>query len=454
MSVSHRFRWVWPVSIRRQLVVGVALVHLVLMTVFVLALVHRQKTFLLDRAERRVLFQAELLATTSVHPLLSSDLAGLGEILAVLVRDAGDVPDAMVTDPRGRVVAHRQLGEAGDRLDEATIRATVAGAPRARLVARGQHTIHAAAPVMARGRHVGWAWITGNVSAERAQLDDVTRAGLVYTGVAVLIAATRGAGRKLARSVVGQVDGLVVLARSLPVTDIESFSRSVPIVVLADRSNGSRLDYVGADNRGGMRELTAHLLTAHRFRRLAFVGGPPRSPDSQERFAGFRVAMREAGLPVPAQPAADGGFTEAGGARAMRTLLTGGKPPQAVLFGNDEMAVGGLAVLRAAGLRVPSGIAVTGFDDIALSRHVQPSLTTVRQPMRDLGEQAVRVLLARVAEPASRRQSLVLPTQLVVRRPSPPSMGAIDRATSNRRRERSRRKWEQFPNQRAARRSR
>ena len=100
----------------------------------------------------------------------------------------------------------------------------------------------------------------------------------------------------------------------------------------------------------------------------------------------------------------------------MRTLLAGGKPPQAVLFGNDEMAVGGLAVLRAAGLRVPSGIVVTGFDDIALSRHVQPSLTTVRQPMRDLGGQAVRVLLARVAEPASRRECLVLPTQLVVRR--------------------------------------
>jgi LacI family transcriptional regulator len=235
-------------------------------------------------------------------------------------------------------------------------------------------------------------------------------------GIAVLIAATRGAGRKLARSVVGQVDGLVVLARSLPVKDIQTFSRSVPIVMLADRSNGSRLDYVGVDNRGGMRELTAHLLTAHRFTRLAFVGGPARSPDSQERFAGFRMALREARLPVPAEPAADGGFTEAGGARAMRTLLVSGKPPQAVLFGNDEMAVGGLAVLRAAGLRVPSGIVVTGFDDIALSRHVQPSLTTVRQPMRDLGGQAVRVLLARVAAPASRRECLVLPTQLVVRR--------------------------------------
>ena len=235
-------------------------------------------------------------------------------------------------------------------------------------------------------------------------------------GVAVLIASTRGAGRKLARAVVGQVDGLVVLARSLPVTDIAAFSRSVPIVVLADRSNRSKLDYVGADNRGGMRELTAHLLDTHRFTRLAFVGGPARSPDSRERFAGFCQALREAGLPVPALPAADGGFTEAGGARAMRALLASGKPPQAVLFGNDEMAVGGLAVLRAARLRVPADIAVTGFDGIALSRHVQPPLTTVRQPMRDLGQQAVQLLLARVAAPSSRRQSLVLPTQLVIRR--------------------------------------
>jgi LacI family transcriptional regulator len=232
-------------------------------------------------------------------------------------------------------------------------------------------------------------------------------------GVAVLIAGTRGAGRKLARSVLGQVDGLVVLARSLPVRDIETFSRSVPVVVLADRSNRSKRDYVGADNRGGMRELTAHLLSEHRFTRLAFVGGPARSPDSRERFAGFRVALKEAGLPAPDRPAADGGFTEAGGARAMRTLLASKNPPQAVVFGNDEMAVGGLSALRAAGLWVPSGIAVTGFDDIGLSRHVQ--LTTVRQPMRDLGEQAVRLLLARVAEPASLRQSLVLPTQLVVR---------------------------------------
>ncbi|HEX4620468.1 MAG TPA: LacI family DNA-binding transcriptional regulator, partial [Myxococcaceae bacterium] len=138
-------------------------------------------------------------------------------------------------------------------------------------------------------------------------------------GGAVLIAATRGTGQ-LAFSVAGQVDGLIVLARSLGAKDIEALSRSVPIVTLANRSSSARLDHVGVDNRGGLRELMDHLLGVHRFKRLAFVGGPPRSPDSQERFAAFQAALREAGLRAPDHPAEDGGFTEAGGARAVRSL--------------------------------------------------------------------------------------------------------------------------------------
>ena len=234
-------------------------------------------------------------------------------------------------------------------------------------------------------------------------------------GGAVLIAATRGAGRELAFSVAGQVDGLVVLARSLPGRDVKTLSRSVPVVVLAKQSGNSGLDYVGVDNRGGMRELVLHLVRVHRFSRLAFVSGPAQSPDSQERFAGFRMALREAGLPDQAHASADGGFTQAGGARATAMLLARRKPPQAMVFANDEMAAGGLGVLRAAGLRVPSDVAVTGFDDIALARHLQPPLTTVRQPMRDLGYEAVQLLHHRLAKPASRRLSLVLPTRVVVR---------------------------------------
>ncbi len=236
-------------------------------------------------------------------------------------------------------------------------------------------------------------------------------------GDAVLIAATRGAsGRELAYSVAGKVDGLVVLARSLADRDVQALARSLPIVVLAHRASRTGLDSVGADNRGGARSVVAHLLQVHGFTDVVFIGGPARSPDSMERFAGFRDALREAGLPVPRTPHAEGGFTEAGGARAMRGLLAHRPPPQAVVCGNDEMAIGALGVLGEARLRVPGDVAVTGFDDIASARHVRPALTTVRQPMRELGEQAVRLLLDRVKDPDGQRRSVVLPTHLLIRR--------------------------------------
>lgn len=235
-------------------------------------------------------------------------------------------------------------------------------------------------------------------------------------GDALLIAATRGSsGRELAFSVAGKVDGLVVLARSLSEPDLRTLARSVPLVVLATRPGRRGPDQVGADNRGGLRALVGHLIDVHGYRDLAFVGGPARSPDSQDRFAGFCEALREAGLTAPRSPDADGGFTEAGGARAIRALLAR-RTPEAIVFGNDEMAIGGLGVLSAQKVRVPGDVAVTGFDDISSARHVSPALTTVRQPMRDLGKRAVQLLLDRVGDPEAPRACVLLPTELVVRR--------------------------------------
>ena len=95
----------------------------------------------------------------------------------------------------------------------------------------------------------------------------------------------------------------------------------------------------------------------------------------------------------------------------MAELLVSGRRPQAIVCGNDEMAIGALGALRAARLRVPADVAVTGFDDIAAARHARPALSTVRQPMRELGEQSVRMLLARISDPAAPRHSVVLPTE-------------------------------------------
>jgi LacI family transcriptional regulator len=250
-------------------------------------------------------------------------------------------------------------------------------------------------------------------------------------GDAVLIAATdSSSGRKLAFSVAGKVDGLVVMARSLSEHDVAAISRSVPMVVVASPSTDTSLDCVRADNHGGLRDITTHLIETHGHSDLAFVAGPEVAPDSIERFAGFRAALQSAGLPVPDAPAAVGGFTEAGGARAMRQLLDEKRQPRAVVFGNDEMAIGALGVLRSARLGVPSDVAVTGFDDISSSRHVRPALTTVRQPIRDLGDQAVRMLFDRIREPDAPPRSLVLPTEVVLRR----SCGCRTRSTSRRER--------------------
>jgi LacI family transcriptional regulator len=184
--------------------------------------------------------------------------------------------------------------------------------------------------------------------------------------------------------------------------------------MLANNRIRTGLDFVGADNQRGARDVALHLIGKHGYRDLAFLGGPTESPDSQERFAGFCDALDQAGLPVPAAPAATGGFTEAGGAQAVRAMLAR-QVPRAIVCGNDEMAIGALSALRAAHLRVPADVAVTGFDDIAASRHVRPGLTTVHQPMRDLGERAVQVLLGRLADPAGPPFSVVLPTEVVVR---------------------------------------
>jgi LacI family transcriptional regulator len=236
-------------------------------------------------------------------------------------------------------------------------------------------------------------------------------------GDAVLIAATQTAsGRELAFSVAGKVDGLVVMARSLSDEDVAAISRSIPVVVLARQFVRTGHDFVGAENRGGCRDITAHLIAEHECTDLAFLAGPAESPDSDERFAGFAEALHQAGLAAPDAPAAAGGFTEVGGRLAVERMLAEGRRPHAIVCGNDEMAMGALAALRSARLTVPGDIAVTGFDDIAAARHGRPALTTVRQPMRELGEHSVRMLLDRISDPAAPPHSVVLPTELVIRR--------------------------------------
>ncbi|MFE2931600.1 LacI family DNA-binding transcriptional regulator [Streptomyces sp. NPDC059278] len=237
-------------------------------------------------------------------------------------------------------------------------------------------------------------------------------------GYALLIAASlEGGPESLVAKVAGRVDGFAVLAQTVPTEDLEVISRRLPVVMIAGPREIDHLDHIVVANADGERELARHLIEDHGLRRLAFVGGEVESPDAEARFLGFRQACRDAGLPVPDAPDLRAEMmTQAEGARAAEALLDReGERPQGVLFANDQMAVGALRALERRGVRVPEDIAVTGFDGIPLSRIVRPPLTTVRQPIRQLGERAVELLVQRLGNSGSEPVSLMLPVSLIRR---------------------------------------
>jgi LacI family transcriptional regulator len=229
-------------------------------------------------------------------------------------------------------------------------------------------------------------------------------------GYALLIAASHETDDvDLVTTVAGRCDGLVVLARTVPAPELERIAGRIPVVMLAGPRTSDEVarvvDHLVVANRAGAREVTGHLVDVHGHTNVSFVAGPD-SPDSAARFDGFRAALAERGLPVAQRPHATGDFTTAGGRRAVAQLLAEGHRPRALVCANDQTALGALTALAGAGLRVPQDVAVTGFDGIQLGQHVRPALTTVAQPMRQLGEKAVTMLEERLADPA-------LPTRLV-----------------------------------------
>ncbi|MEU6846502.1 LacI family DNA-binding transcriptional regulator [Streptomyces sp. NPDC046716] len=220
-------------------------------------------------------------------------------------------------------------------------------------------------------------------------------------GYALLIAASlKGGPESQLAKVAGRVDGFAVLARTVPTEDLDVISRRQPVVMLAgprESDDLDHLDHIETANADGQRELTRHLIEDHGLRRLAYIGAEE-SPDVAARFRGHAEACRAAGVPVSDVPDLRVAMmTQAEGATATDALLDRPGPrPEALLFANDQMAVGALHTLERRGVRVPDDIAVTGFDGIALSRLVRPTLTTVRQPMRRMGEEAVELLVRRL----------------------------------------------------------
>lgn len=175
---------------------------------------------------------------------------------------------------------------------------------------------------------------------------------------------------------------------------------------------------IDIDQRGGAREMTEYLIgLGHQT--IGFIGGRPDVSTAEQREAGFRDAMADAGLPVG--PIIDGDYTYAGGFAAA-TRMIADDAPTAIFAANDQMALGVLNAASALRLRVPDDLTVVGFGDTATAEHATPALTALSMPRHELGVAAVQAVLAALADTASNTRILPrrLPFRIVIRDSSAP----------------------------------
>ena len=210
------------------------------------------------------------------------------------------------------------------------------------------------------------------------------------------------------------VDGLMLASTAKGSRALDLCARAgIPTVLLNRRQAGAPLPAVVNDDRRGMAMAVRHLLSLGH-RRIAHLAGPQGVSTASDRRAGFRAALRGAGLDADAAPvAAAESYTIEGGRRAMEALLAGPRFT-AVAVANDMLCLGAYDALAAAGLLVPRDVSVTGFNDMPFVDRIAPPLTTVRIQHAEMGRRGADLLLAALAGPAA-REDVVLEPALVIR---------------------------------------
>ena len=215
--------------------------------------------------------------------------------------------------------------------------------------------------------------------------------------------------------VAGHVDGAILVSLHgddpLPARIIEA---QIPVVVVGRPLHASGISYVDVDNRGGARSAVADLIAGGR-RVIAAIGGPTDMAAAQDRRAGYRDALVDAGIGLDAALEASAEFTHEGGIDAMRRLLAARPDIDAVFAASDLLAAGALSVLDAAGRKVPKDVAIVGYDDSPVAATSRPPLTSVRQPIEEMGQEAARLLLELVDASDRAPRRVILATELIRR---------------------------------------
>jgi LacI family transcriptional regulator len=223
----------------------------------------------------------------------------------------------------------------------------------------------------------------------------------------------------------GSTDGAILVLACRQLDQSEELSRrGIPFVVVDHRGDtGPDAPSVGATNYAGGRAATQHLLSLGH-RRIAVIGGPIDMRCSQERIAGYRAALDSAGIAFDAALVRHGTFHLEAGEQETKALLALPDPPTGIFAGSDLQALGVYNALRTAGLSVPSDVSVVGFDDVPMAALASPHLTTVRQPLADMGRMATNMLVQLLQGVRLDTARMELATTLVTRESCAPPRSA------------------------------
>ena len=213
----------------------------------------------------------------------------------------------------------------------------------------------------------------------------------------------------------GMADGLLLVLPRDPAEYLSSLrQRHFPYVLIDHQGISEAESAVGAANRQGGYAATKYLVELGH-RRIGFVTGTLDLGCSRDRREGHRSALRDLGVPIDPDLIREGDFEQPRGYTAAMELLDLAQPPTAIFASNDVMAFGVMEAVRVRGLRIPEDVSIVGFDNIPQSAHVSPQLTTIEQPLAEMGRDATRRLLSLIENPDLPLTRVELPTKLVVR---------------------------------------
>ena len=212
----------------------------------------------------------------------------------------------------------------------------------------------------------------------------------------------------------GIIDGIVVSSSLINDPIVNSLSESQIPLVMIGHNPLIPINSIDIDNTQAAYTICSHLLTCTgKRKRPATITGPQKTLAGRDRLAGFLSAVQDANLIMDPALIAEGDFSESSGYSAMKKLIP--FKPDSVFAANDIMAAGAIRATREAGLKIPYDLAIIGFDDVTLASQLDPPLTTVRQPILNMGALAVNLLIQTIKNTETEPRQIILPYEIVIR---------------------------------------